>query len=162
MAALTETAKLAIYLLIISLLFAVGLNVEDEMSYPLLIPKVELHAHLHGSIRQSTLIEFARSTDDSGTSFTCLICPLKNAHLTLYYHHSNYVGTSSFLLEGERDLSKCFGIFQAIYSMIQSKQTVLRVLLEVLEDFMSENVIYLELRSTPRTLEGESFDIIYA
>jgi hypothetical protein len=46
--------------------------------------------------------------------------------------------------------------------MIQSKQTVLRVLLEVLEDFMSENVIYLELRSTPRTLEGESFDIIYA
>jgi adenosine deaminase len=83
-------------------------------------------------------------------------------HLTLYYDHSNYIGSSSFLLEGERDLSKCFGIFQAIHSMIQSKQTVLRVLLEVLEDFMSENVIYLELRSTPRTLEGEAFDDLFS
>lgn len=26
--------------------------------------------------------------------------------------------------------------------------------MEVLEDFMADNVIYLELRSTPRTLEG--------
>ena len=30
------------------------------------IPKVELHAHLHGSIRQSTLEEFSRDRDYVG------------------------------------------------------------------------------------------------
>lgn len=85
--------------------------------------------------------------------------PITNAHRTLLHKNCNYVGSSSFLLQGERDLNKCFGIFSAIHSMIKSKQTVLKVLLEVLEDFMSENVIYLELRSTPRMLEGEPFDV---
>ena len=162
MAGFMEPAKLAIFFLIISSVLAIGLNMEDETSFPFLLPKVELHAHLHGSIRQSTLIEFARSANDSGTSFTCRIYPMKNAHLTKFYNNSNYVGSSSFLLEGERDLNKCFGIFQAIHSMIRSKETVLKVLLEVLEDFMSENVIYLELRSTPRNLEGKSFNIRFS
>ena len=31
-----------------------------------LMPKIELHAHLHGSIRQSTLLEFARLEPGSG------------------------------------------------------------------------------------------------
>ena len=30
------------------------------------VPKVELHAHLHGSIRQSTLEEFSRDRDYVG------------------------------------------------------------------------------------------------
>lgn len=33
--------------------------------------------------------------------------------------------------------------------------------MEVLEDFMADNVIYLELRSTPRTLEGNIVIDIY-
>jgi hypothetical protein len=33
--------------------------------------------------------------------------------------------------------------------------------MEVLEDFMADNVIYLELRSTPRTLEGTIVVNIY-
>lgn len=33
--------------------------------------------------------------------------------------------------------------------------------MEVLEDFMADNVIYLELRSTPRTLEGNIVINIY-
>ena len=40
---------------------------EDDKAIRL-IPKLELHAHLHGSIRQSTLVEFALSTENYGTS----------------------------------------------------------------------------------------------
>jgi adenosine deaminase len=58
------------------------------------------------------------------------------------------------LLEGNRDLRKCFGIFHEIHKLISTRDILKRVLMEVLEDFMADNVIYLELRSTPRTLEG--------
>lgn len=58
------------------------------------------------------------------------------------------------LLEGDRDLGKCFGIFHEIHKLIRTSDNLQRVVMEVLEDFMADNVIYLELRSTPRTLEG--------
>ena len=59
------------------------------------------------------------------------------------------------LLKGQRDLIKCFGIFHAIHGMIKTKNTVSRIIQEVLMDFMEDNVIYLELRTTPRDLLGE-------
>ena len=39
-------------------------NINEELCNR--IPKVELHAHLHGSIRQSTLEEFSRDRDYVG------------------------------------------------------------------------------------------------
>jgi adenosine deaminase len=89
-----------------------------------LIPKVELHAHLHGSIRTNTLTELAHE----------------------------YRSEAAMLLESNRDLEKCFGIFDLIHRTISGVDAVRRVVREVLEDFMNENVIYLELRTTPRKL----------
>jgi hypothetical protein len=40
------------------------------------IPKVELHAHLHGSIRQSTLEEFSRDRDYVGVYINLTILAL--------------------------------------------------------------------------------------
>jgi adenosine deaminase len=76
-----------------------------------------------------------------------------------FFPFSNYFSfiiEMSRLLEGTRDLNKCFGIFHAIHDMIRSKEIISRIMDEVLEDFMEDNVIYLELRTTPRDLPGES------
>ena len=64
------------------------------------------------------------------------------------------VGASLHHLTGSRDLAKCFGIFAVIHRMIKTSETLTRIIREVLDDFMADNVIYLELRSTPRDLEG--------
>lgn len=52
-------------------------NVNEELCKR--IPKVELHAHLHGSIRQSTLEEFSRDRDYVGVyiNLAVLALPLR-------------------------------------------------------------------------------------
>jgi adenosine deaminase len=90
-----------------------------------LLPKIDLHTHLHGSIRQSTLFE-----------------------LTNFTKHS---------IEGENaddlDLFKCFQLFSLIHKAVTSKESLKRILNEVLEDYLQQNAIYVELRTTPRSLK---------
>jgi adenosine deaminase len=59
-------------------------------------------------------------------------------------------------LKGTRDINKCFGIFSSIHRLIRTREEMSRIMDEVLEDFMDDNVIYLELRTTPRELQGKS------
>ena len=91
------------------------------------IPKIELHAHLHGSIRPATLAHLARMQG-----------------IDLSEH-----------LDGQRDINKCFALFQAIHRVIDRKEILKHVLFEILHDFMEDNVIYLELRTTPRILSHD-------
>lgn len=101
------------------------------------LPKIEIHAHLHGSIRKSTLIEL-----------------VKEAHVGDSAEDAIKASVSS-----PTDLKNCFQLFAAIHQAVQSKTAVSRVVREVLEDFMADNVIYLELRSTPRALaDGTSIE----
>lgn len=95
--------------------------VDDPEKLVHLLPKVELHAHLHGSIRSSTLLEL---TGDE--SFT--------------------------VLEKDLTLEACFQRFSAVYKAVANRQVLERVIGEVLVDFMDDNVVYLELRTTPRSL----------
>ena len=90
------------------------------------LPKAELHAHLHGCARLSTIAELAPADVDS-------------KHLR--------VGG-----DDDRSLEACFEIFGAIHKTVTSVATVLRIANEVLSDFASDNVKYLELRTTPRDL----------
>ena len=90
------------------------------------LPKAELHAHLHGCARLTTIAELAPPDVDV-----------------------------SALLIGPKDgrsLETCFGIFAAIHKTVTSLATVRRVAREVLDDFAADNVRYLELRTTPRAL----------
>ena len=95
------------------------------------MPKIELHAHLHGSIRRSTLESLARE---------------KNISLDCDYR---------------LDLDQCFGLFKVVHQVISSQEILRRVVSEILEDFMADNVIYLELRSTPRSLADGTTDRQY-
>lgn len=57
------------------------------------------------------------------------------------------------LLEAKsgRALKQCFELFPIIHDLIQDAPTLRRVVLQVLSDFAADNVIYLELRTTPRS-----------
>lgn len=105
-----------------AVLCLVGAYLEEEYNVLQLVPKVELHAHLHGSIRLSTLQELS-----SAKGF-----PLPTA--------------------GELNLERCFTLFGALHKIVSSVDILRRIAHEVLEDYMAENTIYLELRSTPRNL----------
>ncbi|EEY66073.1 adenosine deaminase-like protein, putative [Phytophthora infestans T30-4] len=91
------------------------------------LPKVELHAHIHGSIRPSTLEE-------------------------LLQDEANLKGTEPLRLPKNRSLEECFEMFGLIHQVVTSRRVLRRIVIEAVEDFAAENVKYLELRSTPRDM----------
>ena len=91
----------------------------DEQRILHKIPKVELHAHLHGSIRLTTLQELSNV-----------------ASIPLDVHE-------------ELNLEKCFKLFGVMHKIVSTIAIVKRIINEVIEDYMAENTIYLELRTTP-------------
>ncbi|KAG7396475.1 hypothetical protein PHYBOEH_002241 [Phytophthora boehmeriae] len=102
--------------------------VDDRLAaYCKALPKVELHAHIHGSIRPSTLEEILQ----------------EEAQLN---------GTEPLRLPKNRSLDECFEMFGLIHQVVVSRRVLRRIVIEAVEDFAAENVKYLELRSTPRDL----------
>ena len=102
----------------------------DEQRILHKIPKVELHAHLHGSIRLTTLQELSN---------------VASIPLDVY---------------GELNLEKCFKLFGIMHKIVSTIAIVKRIINEVIEDYMAENAIYLELRTTPRNLsDGTSAEV---
>ncbi|EEF43898.1 Adenosine deaminase, putative [Ricinus communis] len=100
------------------------------MDWLLSMPKVELHAHLNGSIRNSTLLELARVLGDKGVVV--------------------FSDVEHVILKNDRSLVEVFKLFDLIHILTTDHDTVTRITKEVVEDFASENVVYLELRTTPK------------
>ena len=106
------------------------------------LPKVELHAHLNGCIRETTLFELARERKVS----------LSDHH---FCHSSTF---SSSTTHGAmynirpRSLKDCFDMFAEIPKCVNDHMSLRRITREALQDFASHHVTYLELRSTPKRL----------
>ncbi|XP_059661932.1 N6-mAMP deaminase [Cornus florida] len=100
------------------------------MDWYLSMPKVELHAHLNGSIRDSTLFELGRVLGEKGTI--------------------NFSEVEHVILKNDRSLHEVFKLFDLIHIVTTDHKTVTRITKEVVEDFAAENVVYLELRTTPK------------
>eukprot|EP01018_Ginkgo_biloba_P003531 Gb_00816 [translate_table: standard] len=98
------------------------------------VPKVELHAHLNGSIRDTTLLELARERSKKG-------------QLVLS-------DVEDLIEKDDRSLQECFNLFDWIHVLTTDHGTISRITKEVIEDFAAENVIYLELRTTPKKNEA--------
>lgn len=81
------------------------------------LPKIELHAHLNGCVRTSTLQSLASIALPSPST---------------------------------RTLSECFALFATIHDITTDLRHVARITKEAIEDFAGDNVIYLELRTTPK------------
>ena len=93
-----------------------------------LLPKAELHAHLHGCAHLSTIAELAPPGVDTRS-----------------------------LLPGapgseDRSLDACFAVFGAIHKTVTTLSAIRRIAREVISAFAADNVKYLELRTTPRDL----------
>ncbi|KAG8385716.1 hypothetical protein BUALT_Bualt03G0074100 [Buddleja alternifolia] len=100
------------------------------MEWCVSMPKIELHAHLNGSIRDSTLLELARELGDKGV---------------IVFSDVEHV-----ILKNDRALSEVFKLFDLIHIITTDHKTVTRITKEVVEDFAADNVVYLELRTTPK------------
>lgn len=53
---------------------------------------------------------------------------------------------------GHRSLPECFQLFDMIHKVVTSHDIVTQITEEVIEDFANENVVYLELRTTPKVI----------
>ncbi|KAK3938347.1 hypothetical protein QBC46DRAFT_460289 [Diplogelasinospora grovesii] len=103
------------------------------------LPKIELHAHLSGSISRQCLHEVWLRKKEAGE--TDLEDPLM------------------VMPEGKHDydLKAFFPLFSSyIYHLISCPWSLSHTTTRVLEDFASDGVVYLELRTTPRSLPGLS------
>jgi len=85
---------------------------------------VELHAHINGCVRPSTLSELARAR---GLAEEC-----------------------ARALDGERTLESVFDIFKLAHACCASADAIRRVTREVVEDFFADGARYVELRTTPK------------
>ncbi|MED6143888.1 hypothetical protein PIB30_009960 [Stylosanthes scabra] len=100
------------------------------MEWCVSMPKVELHAHLNGSIRDSTLLELTKSLGERGVI--------------------NFSQVEHIIMKYNRSVKEVFQLFDLIRIVTTDHATVTRITREVIEDFASENVVYLELRTTPK------------
>lgn len=103
------------------------------------LPKVELHAHFFGSIRLSSVHRIAESKKlaDYPNDELPGECPTETPA----------TANASFPLTDSPDLAAAFNYFSWVYSVVRTARDVRQALLEVLEDFHNDNVVYLELRS---------------
>ncbi|XP_013406866.1 adenosine deaminase-like protein [Lingula anatina] len=97
------------------------------------LPKVELHAHLNGSISEATLsklIERKLKDFPDGVELA--------------------VAQRTINKGQRRTLDECFAMFRIIHPLTDTAETIYMVTCDVIRDFAEDNVKYLELRSTPR------------
>ncbi|CAJ0605334.1 unnamed protein product [Cylicocyclus nassatus] len=92
--------------------------------------KVELHAHLNGSMSLKTIKKLYRMQKESSLNPASLEADLK--------------------LKQPSTMEEVFKIFPLIQSLTTTKQSVKIATIDVISEFAEDGVIYLELRSTPK------------
>ncbi|XP_053975290.1 adenosine deaminase-like protein isoform X1 [Hylaeus volcanicus] len=97
------------------------------------LPKLELHAHLNGSLGTDTLKKLYKMQNPNSEDCENII--------------TNVEKFSS--------LSECFKVFDVAHSLTVTPEAVFHSAYDVIEEFNADNVIYLELRSTPRAIDGQ-------
>ncbi len=106
------------------------------------LPKAELHVHLDGSVRPSTLLELAR---EAGIALPA----------------DDPAALAEAMRAGDaRDLAGYLERFQITLSAMQTPRALERTAFELVEDSAAENLRYLEVRYSPvlHTEKGMSLD----
>ncbi|QIW97103.1 hypothetical protein AMS68_002621 [Peltaster fructicola] len=110
-----------------------------DQAFAKALPKVELHAHLSGSISKDTLHK---------------IWTLKQAE-----GHCLDLDDPLMALREMPDIFTFFKIFdQYIYKLIDDKTALQLAVRSVIADFENDGVRYLELRTTPRQMAARGLD----
>lgn len=101
------------------------------------LPKVELHAHLNGSLSPATVVKLIKH------------------HKKEWPHEEMPELANTFVEEGERvTLDKPFVIFPLLHYITDNPEALRITTRDVICDFHQDGVKYLELRSTPREVSG--------
>lgn len=117
------------------------------------LPKVELHAHLSGCIRESTLIDLARERNIA-LSDTLIHAPSMGESSSCSRSPANASdnNVSQYYNKRPRSLSECFLVFEEIARAVNDLPALERVTREALEDLAASHVVYAEIRTTPKQL----------
>ncbi|XP_076176171.1 adenosine deaminase-like protein isoform X2 [Ptiloglossa arizonensis] len=97
------------------------------------LPKLELHAHLNGSLSLDTLKKLYKMQNPSSEDW-------KNIAMDI---------------EKFSSLGECFNVFNMAHSLTVTPEAVFSSTYDVIREYATDNVIYLELRSTPRAVDGQ-------
>ncbi len=108
------------------------------------VPKSDLHAHLDGSLRASTLIELAREQGVELPSYEV-------AGLLETVFKPSYANLGEYLLG-----------FDYTCAVLQSFEAMERVAFEMAEDALAQGVRYLEVRFAPQRLVASGEDCVRA
>jgi adenosine deaminase len=100
------------------------------------LPKVDLHRHLEGSVRLATLVEIARDYEIEMPDYDVELLRPFVQMMPNEVHNAQH-----FLAK-----------FQTIRQFFRSEAVIRRVTREAIEDAAADQVLYLELRFTPRAL----------
>jgi len=111
------------------------------------LPKIEVHAHLNGCIRESTLLDLARERNVALPSH--LFGSIDNKS---HDNHHDIRAEPHMYNTRPRSLQDCFDLFAEIPKCVNDLSSLKRITLETLQDFANHHVAYLELRSTPKRL----------
>ncbi|KAJ0179189.1 hypothetical protein K1T71_004901 [Dendrolimus kikuchii] len=98
------------------------------------LPKVELHAHLNGSLSHSTMLQLKRHFADTG-----------KADSTNAFFDEFQIGAGD-----TRNLSDCFQVFSIAHSLTSTPETLAMATKLTLQEFQDDGCCYIELRSTPK------------
>lgn len=106
-------------------------------------PKVELHRHLEGSLRFSTLLELAKSHG--------LELPTNKAELREHF----------LVTQPMKDLAAVLNKFWMTQSVLNSEEILTRITFEAIEDAANEGVKILELRYAPTFIRKNHDDLTF-
>ncbi len=117
----------------------------DLRQYLAELPKIELHRHLEGSVRLSTMVEIAAQYD--------LDVPTRDAEILRSYVQI----TPNSPTDSAHFLAK----FTILRQFFIAPEVIQRLAREAVEDAAADNIKYMELRFTPKALakiKGFSFN----
>ncbi len=121
-------------------------SISDPMLYETLkgIPKVELHRHLEGSLRLTTLAEIARQ------------CRMDLPG----YEVEDIRSLVQMTVEDEANPGAYLSKFGALRGFFQSPEIIDRLVYEAVADAAADGIVYFELRFTPMALaRAKSFPL---
>ena len=119
-----------------------GLVVADSEFVSL--PKIDVHAHLSGSLSHRTLTQLQHvfRTQFPGRSLPKIPDWFRSDQQTAEF------------LDAQGNFDIVFHLFKIVQDLTQTLEAVKIAVENTLQEFNDENVVYLELRSTPRSVPG--------